>query len=408
MASLQIKLDLFPTEIIQRIASFSSCESVLALLKVNRQLYKICNDGLVFRSIIRNGNGHGVSKPWACDLLSQTTSTFNLARLALADSRARAWLASIERRAEREVEREKLKNELIPEGEPLLGIKELLESEQLWNEDRSQDTNHMTPAAILKWAPQLVALHHPFISEGKMMDLVAQFQTGLTDDLSLDPNSVMAMSFCITATILHNGLAVTSDGRFQAHFHLQENLRQIINATQLSYSSHILVALACALIGNGHAAVGRMPPPSPYRIPFQSLSGICIPFSGDNFVREAYLPVMTSVPFLESGEWVGYYSYSMNLHPARFDPPMERIQFAADPELGSYGLQASGVDSVGSFTLNGSVSENGVVEMTKTYAQGFSWKWNASMTPFGIVGAWGRGNTSHGHLWLWKREWSYI
>jgi hypothetical protein len=181
-----------------------------------------------------------------------------------------------------------------------------------------------------------------------------------------------------------------------------------MDATQLSYSSHFPVGLACALIGNGHAAGGRMPPPSPYRIPFQSLSDICIPFSGDHFVREAYLPVMTSVPFLESGEWVGHYSYSMNLHPARFDPPMERIQFAADPELGSYGLQASGMDSIGSFTLNGSVSEKGVVEMTKTYAQGFSWNWNASMTPFGIVGAWGRGNTSHGHLWLWKREWSYV
>lgn len=117
---------------------------------------------------------------------------------------------------------------------------------------------------------------------------------------------------------------------------------------------------------------------------------------------------MTSVPFLESGEWVGYYSYSLNLtHPdrVRIDPPMTGIYFTSNPKLGAGGLQASGVDSVGNFTLSGNFQANGMVQMTKTYAQGFSWNWSASMTPFGIVGYWGQGGTYQGLFWLWKKEW---
>jgi hypothetical protein len=68
------------------------------------------------------------------------------------------------------------------------------------------------------------------------------------------------------------------------------------------------------------------------------------------------------------------------------------------------GNSLSGIDSVAGFTLEGSVAANGDVQMRKDYS-GFNWDWRASMTPFGIVGRWGRGNNPHGHFWLWKKEW---
>jgi hypothetical protein len=68
---------------------------------------------------------------------------------------------------------------------------------------------------------------------------------------------------------------------------------------------------------------------------------------------------------------VGYYLYSLNLERARIDPPMTRIHFTADTTLGHCSLEGSGIDSVGNFTLSGSVHENGIVAMTRLMLEGF-------------------------------------
>ncbi|KAF2498932.1 hypothetical protein BU16DRAFT_524952 [Lophium mytilinum] len=77
----------------------------------------------------------------------------------------------------------------------------------------------------------------------------------------------------------------------------------------------------------------------------------------------------------------------------------------------------TGVDSVGGFTLLGSLRETDdgrvLLHLAKTYTTvhgghaGHSWEWRAWVTPFGIVGAWGNLNTDvfQGYLWLWKKEW---
>jgi F-box-like len=95
-------MDNLPPETLQRIASFSSCESVLALIQVSRHFYKTIYDRAVFRSVILNRNGCG-GKRWDCAFIRDITSTADLARLALADFRARTWLNDERERVERAV-----------------------------------------------------------------------------------------------------------------------------------------------------------------------------------------------------------------------------------------------------------------------------------------------------------------
>jgi len=144
--------------------------------------------------------------------------------------------------------------------------------------------------------------------------------------------------------------------------------------------------------------------PRPEKIPFGEILGIPVPFSSTGFSASSHLPVMTSASFLQSGEWVGYYNCSRHLVRGRWDPPMKGIHFTADPDAGPHAWKASGIDNIAAFTLTGSIAPNGNVVMRKDYP-GFHWDWNASMTPFGIVGTWGRGNIPDGQVWLWKRDW---
>jgi len=87
MPSESRKLDTLPVEIIRRIAAHGPCQSALALLKVNRALHHSCNDQLVFKSIINNGNGPSREMPaWYCTALTLRSPVSSWARYALADS----------------------------------------------------------------------------------------------------------------------------------------------------------------------------------------------------------------------------------------------------------------------------------------------------------------------------------
>ena len=143
--------------------------------------------------------------------------------------------------------------------------------------------------------------------------------------------------------------------------------------------------------------------PSPDNIPFRDIFGVPVPFSS-TMSSFSHLPVMNSPSFLQNGEWVGYYNYTMDFSRTQWDPPMTGIRFTADPDNGNFAVKASGVDSVAGFTLTGSVEPNGDIQMRKDYGM-FHWDWHGSMTPFGIIGTWGQRNTPRGYFWLWKREW---
>lgn len=88
------RLDMLPTEIIQRIASKGSFESTISLLQVNRALYKACNNWTVFQGIIENNLHHfGPGSQW--DLTSVAHRDPSIwSRYAYADSKAVQFMYS--------------------------------------------------------------------------------------------------------------------------------------------------------------------------------------------------------------------------------------------------------------------------------------------------------------------------
>jgi hypothetical protein len=356
--SSSLTLDTLPVEVIQRIAGCSTAESVLNLLKVNRKLHSACDDDLVFKAVIRNGNGHPTATPWNINSFSHTQTGW--ARLAIADSRARAWPSS----------------------------KEEIYSDQLSIKN------------ISKWAPQLIALHHPLTVDVPFRRII--------QDTPCDEWGVY--DFCVVAAITHqliDGLRNT-DGRVDEE--VEKRLYEIFE--ELRNTKYLHSQLACTFVYNTICSNKRPLPPVPHRIPFVELMSLPVPFSELTLLSRSYLPSMTSGLFLTKGEWVGYYSYSKSLHSReRLDPAMEGIHFQAKPHgeiANALDLSASGVDMVGAFTLKGFIRQGGAVEMRKDYVIGGGWDWKANMTPFGIMGSWGAQGHVSGYFWLWKKEWSYV
>ncbi|KAI4652432.1 hypothetical protein J4E93_002634 [Alternaria ventricosa] len=175
--------------------------------------------------------------------------------------------------------------------------------------------------------------------------------------------------------------------------------------------------------------------PSPTKIPFNSFMHFLPTIFAKN-PAPAYEDEDENVPFgecyaqmlspkfLSSGRWTGYYSDQRRaLGRRRFDPRMHSIHFVArdttEPkwDVGGYTTytiidsQSRGTDSVGEFSLEGRVRHNdGDISLTKRYlSKDLSCDWEARMTPFGMVGAWGTGRSIDtrfgGYIWIWKEEW---
>jgi hypothetical protein len=343
---------------------------------------------VVFRGLLRNRNGYTGSEPWECDLIEKSTSIETLSRLALADSRARAWVANIEQRLRRE---QLLRDNLLNNE-----LREL-------SEQRARRKVSDEPTPILKWAPQLVTLHHPFITQGgRFREIASEFLDALTF-YTQGRDDVMAIVFCMVATTLHYCSAAMKDVSVLSDF--LEGARSL----STSYPAQVgpLGEIVFRLVHDGYRMLGDVTPPPPYRIPFEQYFNALMPFSS-SFTEHGHLAGMRTPEFLTIGEWVGFYNYSVNLRQAsRWDAPMNGIRFSLDPDTSPTSVKGSGVDSVGGFTLVGSIGRRGEISMRKHYnVQGFFWDWNASMTPFGIVGRWGRDIAPHGYFWLWKRDWS--
>ena len=159
---------------------------------------------------------------------------------------------------------------------------------------------------------------------------------------------------------------------------------------------------------------GAIDLPSPWTVPFHETMDIAPPFTESvlqNFAS-CHLARMTDRSFLETGEWVGYYSVpsgGFNLQET-FDPPMSGLRFSVstndqDPELvdvTGYG----GIDAVGPFTLTGSINvTNGLVNLRKEYTDKvLEWDWTGYLSPFGIVAAWGQSGWG-GLVWLYEKSW---
>ena len=82
-----LELDRLPCEILRQIVALGSCESALALSKVNKRLHHFCDDPGLFKSIIENHRGHEVAT-WYSTTLSMGSPISIWARYALADAKA--------------------------------------------------------------------------------------------------------------------------------------------------------------------------------------------------------------------------------------------------------------------------------------------------------------------------------
>jgi hypothetical protein len=415
MASVPLKLDNLPSEIIKRFAACSPCESVLALLKTNRRLYQECNDHMVFKGIIRNGNGLDIMPLWDTGFLSGNTSASDCARFALADSMVRKWVAKVRHQDQEE------------------------------NEDSNEDDDLHD---MINWAPQLVALHHPFIADTKLYatELDAQLKEGAKfweDNLA----GLAGMNFCVTANILNYGISTVMDRHPWLGITLPPQIghvrKYLLENSEMADELPVTAVLSCLLIQKFPTKSSLSLLPRPTNIPFSSFTDFPLPFSGNPFrnPEKGYLRAMTSKSFLEDGEWIGYYNYSPRLGHCRFHPPMTGIHLTTstvEPEKEEaterhieessddkpqdadnlaltteskdeeqiLEVKASGTDSVENFTLSGQIRSNGRIDIKKTDATGLSWDWNAWMTPFGMVGFWGRGQADYGYIWLWKKSWT--
>jgi hypothetical protein len=277
------------------------------------------------------------------------------------------------------------------------------------------------------------------------------------DDVSRSLD-MQALSFCLTSRTMahklpetyyhlnHGELAVDPRHRELLRWRLLSVLRRVLFETNeahiVTLSNHLVVARKHSM---ANTAVGLFsfhlrktllgtirnlsnsshpPPPSPIAllhpptttdIPFASMMDLPLPFTlhaTENFAT-CHLRTMTSREFLENGTWAGYYCFSMpriDNNSLRFDPPMSGIRFRISrhpSQPGTWMMAGDGVDGVGAFVLLGEIdSETGRIVMKKQYQIGVTWAWDwcAVMTPFGIVGSWGRPDYG-GWFWLWKTEW---
>ena len=157
--------------------------------------------------------------------------------------------------------------------------------------------------------------------------------------------------------------------------------------------------------------------PTPTDVPLHSMLDVPLPFTSGASVEmlSCHLAKMTTVKFLEDGEWAGFYSvpyfpWGVRDDAVYFDPPMHGIRFIATAQCGDptvISLHGTGEDAIGAFDLEGKITpETGNINLRKTYSGGDpAWDWVCIMTPVGIVGSWGQ-RAYGGWIWLWKTGWT--
>ncbi|KAH8834348.1 hypothetical protein DL96DRAFT_1810638 [Flagelloscypha sp. PMI_526] len=379
-------LDTLPLELVQKIASSLPCPSNLALCRVNSRLREGCYVTLVFHNIIKNGNGTGRVPPWKWPAeVYQNYSTNAWARLALADYRCLAF-----------------ENELEILN---VGFKN-------------------TDLQVYKWLPLLIATHHPVIKALHLPSLSNYLANPDKHRRRRKPNE--GFSFCFSAALIHQFTTL-----------VETELSSPLDRNDYIDPMRCL-AYPCAIAGPFFLEILRcrktmafsdgpiidngtwQPPPTLKTLPFSSIMPLetSIPFSVETQFPLCHLPVTTTKEFIEDGVWVGYYSYCAMSSPAPtgsllIDRPMLDISFQVRTSKNPFTknllkVRGTGRDHIGPFYLSGTLAPStGKMAMIKGYIGQHSFPWEVTMTPFGILGTWGKPMSGFdgGWIWLWKRAW---
>ena len=403
----QASFDVLPTEIIKRIATFLPCRSALALSCISRRFHGIVYDRLVFKMLFENGDGFSKKELRRAigglrdDPVELARPPHWWARMALASERAALFL-------------------------------EMQDSYDIVFQDEWRESMKELIPKVLRnfgaWAPQLMLLNHPFIYKFRMEIAVRFYLVELDPTITIHPDDLQALIFCLTLFLLQYGLSRPENGQVDIYLdtiktHIWHQAQEANNNWKpilLLLFIHVLLAdLRESIMVPGQELIL---PPNALQIPFLGFMDLPLPFSENSFshFQKCNLSVMTSPDFLEDGTWITYYSLSLDFESMMFQPPVRNIQFSRQPEMTIdptfraslevpwkdwNALSAAGADHGGPFTATGVWSREGQMEMEETNWRGQHWRWHLEMTPIGLFGTWGNRHGDIGYLWLFKKDW---
>lgn len=384
-SSSSSNLSALPAEILKRIASYSTCESILSLIKCNRSLYNNCHDAYVYKSILVNrGNHPTFTSSWDVSFLERNAPAHQVARYALADSKAREWVVTEDARLEEE-------------KEDKIGF---IRTIQLIV---APGHNPEPPSPILSFLPHLCFYDHPINVLAPITSVIKAFGPSIRDPVYTQP-----LNYVVSILLLTQYHA--AEHQFQHRQVFAQLWDALHNASFNSAGGPNPLFITLALLQNRSQNAMRMSvaPLNPSNVPLRELISFPMPFE-DVQTHQFWTinkSALVSREFIEAGTWTGYYSYGA-IHNATFDPAMREIRFKArEQDDKSIDLESNGVDMVGDFILSGSVQPDGSLTMSKHYAHGISWAWTGRLTPLGFLGFWGSTpRRNQGWFWLWKEQW---
>jgi hypothetical protein len=165
--------------------------------------------------------------------------------------------------------------------------------------------------------------------------------------------------------------------------------------------------------------------PAPFsRTGLDILGGSTSSFSSwDSWYDLHNLAALQNPSYFTTSKWAGYYMFSENL-TTPMDPPMMDVSFrvvSTETEAAGSGhtfiqLRAEDAyDGLDRFDVTVTVScvdrEVRFLGHKKYRNRPEAWRWDCRLTPFGIVGVWGRNDSegrfhAYGPVWLWKSDWT--
>ncbi|KAF1928744.1 uncharacterized protein M421DRAFT_420642 [Didymella exigua CBS 183.55] len=441
-----------PNELLQHVARFLPCSSLLELIRTSRKLHEACYDPLLFKDIAQNAFHR---TPDADDDLLETY---------------------------RQPGRVELTPEQLEwaEGEVVLsesGIDDTIRLahavEDLIRLSTLKPTAWLTSTTsnMADWLPHLLALHHPvsWCLDPDMFLLphgqLSQFNTNSTSSLlmnrwlsrtagqardkiasaKLQAVHFTNFSFIINYTTLQR-LGSTNDfsevlALFTRHFipdwagaasalavrqNMTDNVIQQLSVRIPGYATFIrdltLMQASAALpllliaISSTYSKRENRILPMPCKIPFSMFMDLPSVYrSSAGLFATCHTKHMTTPEFLAC-RWAGYYTdHRFGNRSIVVDAPMQNIQMVVSEPTEEARMrlricahierETRGYDQHGDFRLSGRVREDGLVSLAKQYlGLGVSWTWTGRVTPFGIVGVWGH-NSFGGYFWIFKEEW---
>jgi hypothetical protein len=446
-----------PNELLQKIASELTFHALLNLGYVNQKLHLICNENFVVQHVARYCF---VNTPGATESLVGIFSSPN--RIGF-DPEQMDWQEGASFLSGASIGETKFL------GYAAQKFTDVIMS-PLARDDRTlRKSQRISSYNISKWLPQLLVLNHPATLALEPKTLLHLYEEarnrcpGLKNEFRADGETVplavlheqvgkftniaFGMCYIILLHLKTSRSRTETIRQFEEFFalapspveppstelseserldsiteYLIKDLPQFTNTLTQTYAILLPIILRLAVEFPSGADSGTLP--SPKKISFIKFMDIRAVYENlHQGFNKSHYGEMTSPQFLE-GNWMGCHidergergdRLSSRAHymalmygirvvtraPSEQDRIPEEISTIVD-------RQSGGVDRHGQFSLSGTISTTGLVNMIKfDILRALPWTWTGHVTPFGIVGYWQglRYANLGGLFWIWKEEW---